>query len=39
VFYQSFGFAVRPAPWPPAIAAKVAAVIAQRLPEVVVLAR
>jgi GNAT superfamily N-acetyltransferase len=38
-FYQSFGFAVRPAPWPPAIAAKVATIIEQRLPEVVVLAR
>lgn len=39
VFYQSFGFAHRPAPWPPAIAAKVAAIIEQRLPEVDVLAR
>jgi GNAT superfamily N-acetyltransferase len=39
VFYQSFGFTVRPVPWPPAIAAKVAAIIAQGLPEVAVLAR
>jgi len=38
-FYGSFGFATRPAPWPQAIAAKVAVCIAQALPEVVVLAR
>lgn len=38
-FYQSFGFAVSPPPWPPPIAAKVADCIAHALPEVVVLAR
>jgi Acetyltransferase (GNAT) family len=38
-FYESFGFAVRPPPWPSAIAAKVAAVIAEGLPDVAVLAR
>ena len=38
-FYQSFGFAVRSPPWPPAIAAKVAECVAHALPDVVVLAR
>jgi len=38
-FYRSCGFAVSAPPWPPAIAAKVAACVAQALPEVVVLAR
>jgi GNAT superfamily N-acetyltransferase len=38
-FYRSFGFTARAAPWPEAIAAKVAECIAHQLPEVVVLAR
>jgi GNAT superfamily N-acetyltransferase len=38
-FYQSFGFALRAPPWPPVIAAKVAACVRHALPEVVVLAR
>ncbi len=38
-FYQSFGFAVSPPPWPPAIAAKLATIVADALPEAVVLAR
>jgi GNAT superfamily N-acetyltransferase len=38
-FYQSFGFAPCPPPWPAAVAAKVAACAEQQLPEVVVLAR
>lgn len=38
-FYQSFGFARRAPPWPPAIAAKVADCVRHALPEVVVLAR
>jgi len=38
-FYESFGFARVAPPWPPPIAAKVAACIAHALPDVVVLAR
>jgi GNAT superfamily N-acetyltransferase len=38
-FYRSFGFTDRAAPWPAAIAAKVAECIAHQLPEIVVLAR
>jgi GNAT superfamily N-acetyltransferase len=38
-FYRSFGFVDRQPPWPPPIAAKVAACVAQGLPAVVVLAR
>lgn len=38
-FYESFGFVRRAPPWPPAIADKVAGIIAHGLPGVVVLAR
>jgi GNAT superfamily N-acetyltransferase len=38
-FYESFGFALRAPPWPPAIAAKVDECIAHALPPVRVLAR
>lgn len=38
-FYRSCGFTDRPAPWPPAIAAKVDDCVAHALPAVVVLAR
>lgn len=38
-FYRSFGFTERTAPWPSAIAAKVAECVEHQLPEVVVLAR
>lgn len=38
-FYQSFGFAPVPPPWPPPIAAKVDDCVAHALPGVVVLAR
>lgn len=38
-FYQSFGFSVCAPPWPPPIAAKVAACVADGLPPVVVFAR
>ena len=38
-FYQSFGFVRRAAPWPSAIADKVAECVAHALPDVVVLAR
>jgi GNAT superfamily N-acetyltransferase len=37
-FYRTFGFTERAAPWPQAIAAKVAECIAHQLPDVVVLA-
>jgi GNAT superfamily N-acetyltransferase len=38
-FYQSFGFALTPPPWPASIAAKIDACIVQGLPSVIVLAR
>jgi GNAT superfamily N-acetyltransferase len=38
-FYESFGFEAARPPWPPAIAAKVAAIHDQHMPSIVVLVR